>query len=346
MDSNVATVAVLLFVGAVALWGLFLMRNRMEQKPGALLGIPHAMRPGSPDSTLEGPRLERIQIAGVLFTLVLAIFIPVYWLPEANRQAAFQERFDEESLHRGQLIFSVPPPLEEDPDPLAYKEEERAISLGMACANCHGGVDTKEPENSAGGGFAQPAYVDPVTGAEIAYRAPPLQTVFQRWDEEVVRFTIERGRPGTPMAAWGVEYGGPMTEQMVGDVIAWLKSLPGNQANPNDAISESCQDPSSTDLESCGEEIFQARCAVCHGPEGSGKEGLGTTADPWFQGKALWKGDVLGMDERQHFLTIVNGRRFAFMPQFGEAPAQGTPLPTYPLTDTQIQAVMEYERGL
>jgi cytochrome c553 len=346
MDTNVATVAVLLLVGAVALWGLFLMRNRMEQKPGALLGIPHAMRPGSPDSTLEGPRLERIQIAGVLFTLVLAIFIPVYWLPEANRQAAFQERFDEESLHRGQLIFQEPPALEEDPDPLAYKEEERAISLGMACQNCHGGVDTEEPENSAGGGIAQPAYVDPVTGVEIQYRAPPLQTVFQRWDEEVVRFTIERGRPGTPMAAWGVEYGGPMTEQMVGDVIAWLKSLPGNQENPNDAISESCQDPSSTDLESCGEEIFQARCAVCHGDEGQGKEALGTTADPWFQGKALWKGDVLGMDERQHFLTIVNGRRFAFMPQFGEAPAQGTPLPTYPLTDTQIQAVMEYERGL
>jgi cytochrome c2 len=346
MDTNVATVAVLLLVGAVALWALFLMRNRMEQKPGALLGIPHAMRPGAPDSTLEGPRLERIQIAGVLFTLVLAVFIPVYWLPEANRQAAFQERFDEESLHRGELIFSVPPPLEEDPDPLEYKEEERAISLGMACANCHGGVDEEEPENSAGGGLASPAYIDPVTGAEIQYRAPPLNTVFQRWDEEVVRFTIERGRPGTPMAAWGVEYGGPMTEQMVGDVIAWLKSLPGNQENPNDAISESCQDPSSTNLESCGEEIFQARCAVCHGPEGSGKEGLGTTADPWFQGKALWKGDVLSMDERQHFLTIVNGRRFAFMPQFGEAPAQGTPVPTYPLTDTQIQAVMEYERGL
>jgi cytochrome c553 len=346
VDTNVTTVAALILAGAVALWALFLMRNRMEQKPGALLGIPHAMRPGSPDSVLEGPRLERIQIAGVLFTLVLAIFIPLYWLPEANRQAAFQERFDEESLHRGQLIFQAPPELEEDPDPLAYKEEERAISLGMACANCHGGVDEEEPENSAGGGNAQPAYVDPVTGAEIQYRAPPLQTVFQRWDEEVVRFTIERGRPGTPMAAWGVDYGGPMTEQMVGDVIAFLKSLPGNQANPNDAISESCQDPSSSELESCGEEIFQARCAVCHGPEGSGKEGSGTLADPWFQGKALWKGDVLGMDERQHFLTIVNGRRFAFMPQFGEAPAQGTPVPTYPLTDTQIQAVMEYERGL
>ena len=348
MDTNVLTVAVLLLAGALALWGLFFMRNRMEQKPGSLLGIPHAMRPGSPDSTLEGPRLERIQIGGFLFTLVLAIFIPIYWLPEANRQAAFQERFDEESLERGELIFSAPPPLEEDPDPVEYKAEERAISLGMACANCHGGVDEDDPAASAGGGLANPAYVDPVTGAEIQYRAPPLNTVFQRWDEEVVRFTIERGRPGTPMAAWGVEYGGPMTTQMVDDVIAWLRSLPGNREDPNDAISESCREPAAgTSAEQrCGEEIFQARCAVCHGPEGSGKEGLGTLADPWFQGMALWKGDVRSMDERQHFLTIMNGRRFAFMPQFGESPAQGTPVPTYPLTDAQIQAVMQYERGL
>ena len=353
MDTNVLTVAILLLAGALALWGLFLMRNRMEQKPGSLLGIPHAMRPGSPDSTLEGPRLERIQIAGFLFTLVLAIFIPIYWLPEANRQAAFQERFDEESLHRGELIFQEPPPLEEDADPVAYKEEERAISLGMACANCHGGVVQDEETGeldpgTAGGGFAQPAYLDPVTGAEIQYRAPPLNNVFQRWDEEIVRFTIERGRPGTPMAAWGVEYGGPMTTQMVDDVIAWLGTLPGNQEDPNDAISESCQDPAAgtSAVQRCGEEIFEARCAVCHGPEGQGKEGVGTTDDPWYQGMALWKGDIRGLDERQHFLTIMNGRRFAFMPQFGEAPAQGTPVPPYPLTDAQIQAVMEYERGL
>jgi hypothetical protein len=47
-----------------------------------------------------------------------------------------------------------------------------------------------------------------------------------------------------------------------------------------------------------------------------------------------------------HFFTIVNGRRFAFMPPFGEAPAQGIPLPPNPLTDDQIRAVMEYERTL
>ena len=158
-----------------------------------------------------------------------------------------------------------------------------------------------------------------------------MNNVFQRWDEEVIRFTIERGRPGTPMPAWGVAYGGPMTEQMVTDVIAYLKAeFPAN-SEPPEELSDNAT----------GQEIFEARCAVCHGEEGSGKEG-----DVWYQGMALWDGDVTHLDEDLHYTTIVNGRRFAFMPAFGEAPAQGIPVPLYPLTEDQIRAVMEYERSL
>jgi hypothetical protein len=61
---------------------------------------------------------------------------------------------------------------------------------------------------------------------------------------------------------------------------------------------------------------------------------------------ALWKGDVGHLSEQQHMTTIVNGRRFAFMPQFGETPAQGIPVSPNPLTDAQIEAVMAYERSL
>jgi len=43
---------------------------------------------------------------------------------------------------------------------------------------------------------------------------------------------------------------------------------------------------------------------------------------------------------------VQNGRRFAFMPQFSESPAQGIPVPPYPLTNAQIRAVVEYERSL
>jgi len=311
----------------------------------------------------------------------------MYWLPEAQRQASFQERFDEESLHRGQLIFAKPPDLPEDAPPAEFKELEKSIALGQGCANCHGsagipqeGQPPPDPATFAGGGFAEPCNVcpiDPQTNKpRVRYQAPPLQDVYQRWDEEIIRFTIERGRPGTPMPAWGVDYGGSMTDQQITDVMAWLASLPGNQ-NPPPALPDECSpeqpaSPAPEDEqpeplpENCGRAIFEARCAVCHGPQGQGKEAEPDESVPvepgipdaiWYQGMALWKGDVRhlprGTDEdatgafgSSHLATITNGRRFAFMPQFGEAPAQGIPVPPYPLTLQQIIAVMEYERTL
>jgi mono/diheme cytochrome c family protein len=180
--------------------------------------------------------------------------------------------------------------------------------------------------------------------------APPLNNVFTRWDEEIVRFTIERGRPGTPMPTWGVEFGGSMTPMMVDDVVAYLYSI----QEPLEELSEECVEPTPENQVDCGQEIFEARCAVCHGELGNGREGPGTDPStggtPWYPGMALWKGDVrhltpfIGRDS--HFNTIVNGRRFAFMPAFGEAPAQGIPIPPNPLTDAQIRAVMAYERTL
>jgi mono/diheme cytochrome c family protein len=340
VDPEVLTIALLVLVPAVLLWGIFLLRNRMARQPGALLGIPRAMRPGQPDALLEGSRLERVQVGGLVFTLVLAFFIPMYWLPEASRQAGFEERFEEEAVTRGRLIFQEAPQIEEDADPALFKEEEKAIALGMACVNCHGAVSDDIPREDWAGGGVVPEFQDPGTGEIVAYQAPPLQNVFQRWDEEIVRQTIEQGRPGTPMPAWGVDFGGPMTSQMVDDVMAFLETLPGNN-QPPEGISESCENPSRSQAQQCGKEIFDARCAVCHGPEGQGKE-----SQPWYQGMALWKGDVRHLPEELHRFTIINGRRFAFMPPFGEAPAQGIPAPPYPLTDKQIEAVMQYERDL
>jgi mono/diheme cytochrome c family protein len=331
-QSDVIIIALVLIVPALLLWGLFLARSGRPKSPAKTLGIPQAMRPGSPDDVLEGKRLQRIQAAGLLATVATALFIPMYWLPEADRQESFQERFDEESVERGRLIFQSAPPLEEDADPQEFREEERAIALGQSCVNCHGAEGV--------GGVANPPFLDPATGETVAYRAPPLNNVFTRWDDEVVRFTIERGRPGTPMPAWGVDFGGSMTSQMIDDVMAWLKSLEGNQEPPED-LPEGCDDPSETDFMRCGQAIFEARCAVCHGPEGQGKED-----EPYYQGMALWRGDVQHLDEGLHELTVINGRRFAFMPAFGEVPAQGIEIPPYPLTPSQIRAVVEYERSL
>ncbi|HEX2239817.1 MAG TPA: c-type cytochrome [Actinomycetota bacterium] len=373
--SDVLLITAVVLVPAILLWMVFLARTGRPGKPRVVIGIPQALRPGQPDEVLEGPRLERLQVGWFLSILVTAAFIPIYWLPESQRQEAYVERFDEEALHRGRLAFQVPPELAEEADPAEFKELEEGIALGQGCAQCHGGVVEDNPEteenesaNSASGGFAQPCVVCPVDNegnTVVDYTAPPLNNVFTRWDEEVIRFTIERGRPGTPMPAWGVAFGGSMTPLMVSDVILWLKSLPGNQGPPP-ALSEQCDppeeeaaagatptpgpSPSPQPLPAqCGQEIFEARCMVCHGPQGQGKEaGLGTEDQKtiWYQGMALWKGDVRHLTEELHFQTISNGRRFAFMPAFAEAPAQGIPVPLYPLTEEQIRAVMEYERSL
>jgi mono/diheme cytochrome c family protein len=349
---DIITIALIVLGPATILWALYLMRTRRRRKPAAILGIPLAMRPAAQDETLEGPRLERIQWGGVLSLVLLLIGMVAYWLPEPQRHEAFAARFEEHSLERGELVYQAPPPLEPDISAVEFKKEEKALSLGQGCANCHG------PEGT--GGIGTPFFKNPVSGDVVAYQAPPLNTVFQRWDEEVVRFTIERGRPGTDMPTWGVEYGGSMTKLMVDDVMAYLQSI----QVPLEEVSEDCKKPEKAQYMQCGREIFEARCAVCHGPEGQGKEDTRKSyEDPitidadlddpnednypmWYQGAALWKGDVRHLSKDLHFLTIYNGRRFAFMPPFGEAPVQGIPVPPNPLTDQQIEAVMTYERSL
>lgn len=356
-DNNILLIALVVMVPAIVLWAIFIARSRRPRRPGGILGIPQALRPGDPDEQLEGPRLERIMAAGVIATIATAIFIPAYWLPEKDRQEKFIERFAEESLERGMLITKVPPELPEDANPQEFREAEKALSLGMGCENCHGGVDQEDPqspENLAGGQVPN-GFLDPSTGETVSYAAPPLNNVFQRWDEDIVRKVIEEGRPGTPMPTWGVEFGGPMTQQMVDDVIAYLKSLPGNQEAPP-ALSSNCEKPAEEDYMSCGQEIFETRCAVCHGPEGQGKESTGgmdkpetldvtEPSDPWYQGAPLWKGDVKHLAEYLHIKTVEEGRRQQWMPQFSEAPPQGIPVPPFPLTNKQIKAVVEYERN-
>jgi mono/diheme cytochrome c family protein len=390
--NDVILVALLVAIPAALLWGIFLVRRGRPGRPArARLGIPAALRPGQPDEVLEGKRLERILTWGFIVTLALAIFIPAYWLPETQRQTAFQDKMDQASVERGKVIFQPPEQLPPNADPLQFKKVEKSLSLGMGCANCHGG--------DASGG--QNVFTDPVTGNKVVYKVPPLNNVFQRWDEDTVRFTIEQGRPGTDMPTWGVDYGGPMTEMMVNDVIAYLHSLPGNQPGAAPPLPASCSHlpktsttpsptpssggnggggsatptPSQTEgpfgerkpqtkvsaqVMNCGKSIFMARCAVCHGPQGQGKQdtrevplpGTGVPGVPlakgpvWYQGMALWHGDVQHLTETEHFFTIVNGRRFAFMPPWGESPAQGIPVPPNPLSDDQINAVMQYERTL
>src|SRR3712207_5806966 len=86
---------------AAILWLIFWSRQNRARKPAALLGIPPNMRPGTPDEVLEGRRLERVQVGGVLSLLILVPFVVFYWLPEPERHEAFAHRFEEGAVERG-----------------------------------------------------------------------------------------------------------------------------------------------------------------------------------------------------------------------------------------------------
>ena len=93
MSSNDLIVIGLLVVPAVVMWGVFLLRARSEPRRALIRSIPAALRPGQPDEVLEGPRLERLQAGGLVATLLLALFIPIYWLGEIQRQSAYAHKF-------------------------------------------------------------------------------------------------------------------------------------------------------------------------------------------------------------------------------------------------------------
>jgi mono/diheme cytochrome c family protein len=91
----------------------------------------------------------------------------------------------------------------------------------LACATCHG------VEGEGGSApFTLPAS-QTGTGRpdQVIWKAPALNTVLSRFTPDQVTEILNYGRPGTPMAAWGVEGGGPKGEQAISDLVAYLESI-------------------------------------------------------------------------------------------------------------------------
>lgn len=157
------------------------------------------------DDLLETRLLDR-NLAWSLVTLtVVSLVLPLYWLMEPARQdnAAYGwvKRF----------------------------EKRGANSFEEACVSCHGpgGVGGVASFTIAGadGGFV----------AQVDWKAPALTTVLSRFSESEVEHILNYGRPGSPMPAWGLAGGGPMTSQQVHQLIVYLRSI---QLSPEDAAAE------------------------------------------------------------------------------------------------------------
>ncbi len=158
-------------------------------------------KPYYDDEVLEGPRLTRALSWGLVLLAISAVGLPLYWLNEPGRQSGAIENFDQTFVNRGADLFAP------------------TAEGGYDCAGCHG------VEGVGGVKDFTITNADAEFVATVTWRAPALDTVLLRFDEEELRQILVYGRPGTPMPAWGAEGGGPLTTQQIDELIAYIESI-------------------------------------------------------------------------------------------------------------------------
>lgn len=344
------SIAWLLFTVILAGWVVYAWLNLRQARDeiGSEIELAANRKPYYDDETLEGPRLTRVLGMGVILLVVIVIALPLYWILEPNRQAGAQEAKEEIFVEWGSRLYAP------------------TAEGGFNCAGCHGA--------SGGGGVAAYNITDPATGATKAVNwiAPALNTVFYRFDEDEVRFILVYGRPFSPMSPWGLDGGGPMNDQQIDTLIAYLKSLqidregcaPGED-DPKTCASGHLPSDMQDEIETrarqlmdqngwgYGEALFNLdlasgaySCARCHTPGWS-------WGDPGEPGSGGLGWNLTGGAVNEHFPLesdlksfiqngSVYGAKYGVQGQgSGRMPGFGSML-----TDEQLQAVVEYVRSL
>lgn len=269
--------------------------------------VPAGFRPGPSDSDLERRVLDRYIGWGAVATVFMAVFLPVYWLREPTRLSLKENQFLRESVKRGEELFGP----------------AGSTLTALGCAECHG--------NGGVGGQRTFTIVDRRTGQplQVPYAEPPLRLAVARYTaagrspEDIrvlLRDAIERGRPGTPMPTWGLQFGGPLNSQAVDDLMNYIISLQVGVAP--------LQGPFN------GRALFESNCAICHGADNSrtpqselATGGVGPNLTVEFQRNG----------ERQIFDIIKRGR---LNPDRPSMPAWGH------FGDQAIQALVNFIRSI
>ena len=310
-------------------WVVYLLSSskRTYDPGGELVHAPNR-RTYFDDEGLESKRLTKYLWWAFAMLTISAIGLPLYWLREPYRQkgSGFDRGtayFDNKAVQRGEELFQASPG-----NPPTPREPH------FGCEVCHGveGV----------GGVAPFTLVDPVNPdalpKQVQWTAPALDTVALRYRKEEIRTILVYGRPGTPMPPWGVEGGGPMNDQQIDDLVAYLEHIALDASKVKaDNLAQYGTD---------GPKIFEGFCSRCHtegssygepGPIGGGAFGPSLTGGatnrqfPAIDKHVDWVGKTAAYGE----LYGVRGVSEGVMPYFEDT-----------LTPEQIQAVVDYERTL
>jgi len=205
------------------------------------------------------------------------------------------------SLFTGCQLRGKPAPGPEVPRPDSI--QDFAVLYGQNCAGCHG-ADGKK---GAAMDLSDPVYLAIV-------------------DDDTLRSTISKGRPGTAMSAFAQKEGGMLTAQQINSIIAGMRqhwSKPGALAGTTapSYAAKAAGNPQQ------GQAAYGTFCASCHGTEDKGGPKAGSVTNPFY----------LSLISNQGLRTIVITGR----PDF-DAPDWRNNVPGRPMTEQEISDVVAW----
>jgi mono/diheme cytochrome c family protein len=258
---------------------------------------------------------------------------------------------------------------------------------GFNCAGCHGGMagtggqpqyTLTEVVNDANG---QPV-VDPKTKKaktkvrQVLWTAPALNTATLRFSDAQLTEVLTYGRPFSPMPAWGIAGGGPMNDQQIQNLIAYLHSIQISPAKAQAAATKAAQaeltrlqglkatlaqeqakspsDPVAirklqneialNQPATMAAALFNIECARCHTLGWSygepGPPGGGAFGPPLANAVNQFP------DPADHIAWVTEGKQFG--EKYGRQGKASGRMPYFgrQLTPDQIQLIVDYERTL
>lgn len=189
------TIAAVVLLGFVALFIRNIFSSRDEL--GSEIELAANKVEYLSDEELEGVKLDKSLSFALVVLGITSVALPFYWLAEPGRQEGAVDAYQLNFESRGGDLYTE----------------------GAQCVNCH----------AAGGvGGSAPYVLQDGDGQFIAnanWVAPALNNVFLRYSEDEVRYVLNFGRPGSPMAAWGTPGGGPLTEQQVQNTMEFIQTF-------------------------------------------------------------------------------------------------------------------------